>query len=118
MKYQKQFYVTLIIWLIIELFIARLNGLYESFPQIDIFSHLFFGIAFAYFTLYQKTKNPFLWLLIVSFAWELIEMLHDKIIPQPQYLLDYFFWDGFIDIVIHIIAFIIVYNIIENQRIY
>lgn len=98
-----------IIFLLVELW-ARIYDLYNYWPSIDIPSHFFAGIATGTILLwivslsgvYRKKTFVLSFTLIVAGIWELLETLEEKITPftVPPYLRDYFFWDGFWDIIL------------------
>jgi hypothetical protein len=97
------------IWLLVD-FYGRLNNFYYLYSYFDIITHALFGLSLGFILYYEKVKKPYLITLIISFIWELLEKIGDKIITQPSYMLDFFFWDGVTDIFIHLIMVWFVYN--------
>jgi hypothetical protein len=115
-SYRKQslFTTTLLLWviaLVIEVTI-RTYDLYRIAPDVDILSHLFSGIAMAagLFWLSDKWNFPhyrfaaIFGTIVISLLWELVETLQELVIKNPQYLLDFFIWDGFFDVVVAVIG--------------
>ncbi|NQU83794.1 MAG: hypothetical protein HQ536_03720 [Parcubacteria group bacterium] len=100
-----------IAFLLVELG-ARIYDLYKYWPWIDVPSHFFAGMAITCIALWiislsklQKRKTVAICLtLVISIFWELLETIEEKITPLsvPPYLRDYFFWDGFWDILVAI----------------
>jgi len=79
---------------------------------IDIPSHFFAGMAIASLAIWLlhftkgKYCNSFVLIstLIVAVFWEIFEMVGEAFILDPPYLQDFFFWDGFWDVVITLIG--------------
>ncbi len=81
---------------------ARAYNLYLYFPPIDVLIHFLFGTTFASIATliyYKKKQFIFFWVLVVSVVWEIIEITGDKLVAQPLYLQDKFFYDGIGDII-------------------
>ncbi|MBR9691593.1 hypothetical protein GOV06_02305 [Candidatus Woesearchaeota archaeon] len=103
--------ISLIIFLMMELFVRSFN-LYKHLPFVDIPSHFFAGIALfigIYWVLsltaiIRKKTWAILLTFIASIFWEILETLEDLVLPNPSYLKDIFFWDGFWDIIVAIIG--------------
>lgn len=85
----------------------RFRNLYQYLPEVDIPSHIFSGVAlgigfYFVFVLIYKRKSivfPIILTFLAAVSWEILETIEDVIIPQSIYFLDYFFWDGFFDII-------------------
>ncbi len=116
----------LIFFLLFELTL-RIHNLYKFAYWVDVPSHFFAGIAFAslFYVLLCltgiKSRNMFsiIFVAIAAVLWELLEMLGDAIIPQPAYMLDFFIWDGFWDIIITIaggVTFLVLFNRYVRKR--
>lgn len=98
-----------IFFLLVEL-MARIYDLYEHWPLIDIPSHFFAGMAICCFSFWLinlskiifKKTTTLVFVFVVASFWEFLEILEEKITPfsVPPHLRDYFFWDGFWDIIV------------------
>jgi len=103
--------ILLIIFLLIELFL-RIYNLYFHEPLVDVPSHFFAGMAIGAGVMWilalNEIRHKKLWTVfftfVVAIVWEILETLEELIIPNPPYLQDIFFWDGFFDIVITVIG--------------
>jgi len=86
--------------------VIRAQNFYMTAPLVDIPSHFLAGFAMGswFFLLFSLKGIKHIRLFTVLFTflgdgvWEVLEMIDDKITPQPYYLIDPFFWDGFWDI--------------------
>jgi hypothetical protein len=117
-----------VVALIIEV-IIRTYDLYRIAPDVDVLSHLCAGVAMAatMFWLSDKIKFPhyrfaaIIGTIVFSLLWELTETLQELVIYNPPYLLDFFFWDGFFDVIVALLgAIIFVFvrrNIVHKQGI-
>ena len=86
---------------------ARLLFWYETYPNIDIAIHFGWGVGMSLVLfLFSKlrTRDVFEIMIIGNLLFEFGEMWQDKILPQPAYMKDVFFWDGFFDIVVGLIG--------------
>jgi len=86
---------------------ARAIGWYATHTVIDVPIHFAWSMAlaiilFLYFEL--DARDVFEVMIIGNILFEVGEMIHDKIIPQPPHHIDIFFWDGFSDILIGMIG--------------
>lgn len=98
-----------ILFLIVEV-ILRIWDLYRHVPMVDVPSHFFAGMAVACLTYWiyslapTKHKNllAIVVTIIISLIWEFLEIIQERLTPDPPYLTDYFFWDGFWDIIVAI----------------
>lgn len=115
--------ILLAAFLVAELFF-RTYTIYKYFPPVDVISHLLSGMALAtgiywIFSL-TKVKRKAALAVFFTFAagviWEILEMLEEMVIPNPPYLLDYFFWDGFWDIAVMVIGGILILDILYILR--
>ena len=110
-----------VIALVVEV-IIRTYDLYRIAPDVDLLSHLFAGVAMAasLFWLSDKIKFPHYRLaaivgtVIISLLWELVEALQEMFVYNPPYLLDFFIWDGFFDVIIAVVGAIIFVTIRKN----
>jgi hypothetical protein len=128
-KQQSLLSTALSLWvvaLIIEV-IIRTYDLYRIAPEVDVLSHFCAGVAMAasMFWLSDKIKFPYYRLaaiigtLIISLLWELIEALQELVVVNPPYLLDFFFWDGFFDVIVALVGagvFVFVRRNIEHKQ--
>ena len=103
--------IAFIVFLLSELG-SRIYDLYFSFPLIDIPNHFFAGIA-LFFGLYwvvsqtkiiRKKSVAVLGTFLISIAWEVLEKLEETVVQSPDYLRDFFFWDGVGDITVAVIG--------------
>ena len=86
---------------------ARTYDLYLIMPTIDVPSHFLAGLALgslAYWWLAKKgIKQKGTWAVFTAFVaaglWEIIETTEEIFVYNPPYLRDFFFWDGFWDII-------------------
>ena len=100
-----------IIFLIVEVTL-RIWDLYKHIPMVDVPSHFFAGMAITCLSYWIYTLSPtkhkkllaMTVSIVISFIWELLEIVQEKLTPDPPYLRDFFFWDGFWDIIIAIIG--------------
>ena len=117
-----------IVTLIIEV-IIRTYDLYRIAPEVDVLSHFSAGVAMAasMFWLSNKIKFPhyrfaaIIGTIVFSLLWELTEAIQELVIYNPPYLMDFFFWDGFFDVIIALVGagvFVFVRrNIVHKQGI-
>ena len=126
---QSLFTTTLLFWviaLVVEVTI-RTYDLYRIAPDVDILSHLLAGVAMAagLFWLSDKWKFPhyrfaaIFGTIIISLLWELVESLQELLITNPTYLLDFFIWDGFFDVIVATagaIIFVLIRKNIEHKE--
>ena len=99
------------VFLSFELFL-RIHDLYKPMYWVDIPSHFFAGMAIASLTIWLlhftkgKYRNSFVMIstLIVALFWEVLETIGEVFIPDPPYLQDFFFWDGFWDVAVTVIG--------------
>jgi len=114
---QSLFSTALLFWiiaLVIEVTL-RIFDWYKTVPEVDLLSHLFAGIAIAasLFWLSEKWKwthyrgIAIVGTIIISLLWELAESLQEILFYNPPHLLDFFIWDGFVDIIIAFVGAII-----------
>ncbi|MFH1332072.1 MAG: hypothetical protein ABIH63_02190 [archaeon] len=104
----------------LELFF-RVYDLYRIFPDVDIVSHILSGVT-LYVIIYwilTKTKaerkniTTLSFTLLIAFAWEAVEYLEDRIVLNTPYLVDYFFWDGAVDIITTMLGAVIGMGILK-----
>lgn len=115
-----------VVFLFFELML-RMYDLYRVAYWVDVPSHFFGGMAlaglalmFLYLTRWKyKDLYAVFFVFLAAWVWEFLEYIGDWLIPQPYYLLDFFFWDGFWDIIITTvgaIAFVVVFNKYIKRR--
>lgn len=103
--------LSLIVFLALEVVIRSYN-LYKEAPLVDIPSHFFAGIALATIlywivsltTLRKKKFVVIFFTFVGASIWEVMETLEELIIYNPPYLRDFFFWDGFWDIIVTLVG--------------
>lgn len=99
--------LSLVLFLLLELTL-RIYDFYRDAPLVDILSHLFGGVAMAIgiywvlsLTIVEKKKiATIVFTLIGAIIWEILETLQELLFYNPPYLMDFFFWDGFWDVII------------------
>lgn len=113
-----------ILFLVVEVTL-RIWDLYKHIPMVDVPSHFFAGMAVGCLTYWiylmtpAKHKNlmALFITIIISLIWELLEIVQEKLLPDPPHLSDFFFWDGVWDTVVAIIgATILLYVILPYLR--
>jgi len=114
--------ILFIAFLFVEL-IARIYNLYEYWPIIDVPSHFFAGMAitcaFFWIISLSKVRHKRLSAVVLTFAiaviWEALEIFEEKITPftVPPFLRDYFFWDGFWDIIVTVTGGMFIFLILK-----
>jgi len=92
-----------VIFVSVLYYAATTLGWFEPYPHLDIPLHFF--ICFAGIILlevyFELGLRDLLEIFIVAnLLFEIGEMIQDRIIPQPPAHLDFFFWDGFTDILV------------------
>lgn len=110
----------LALFLFTESWIRELD-LYRTFPSVDIPSHFIGGMATASTILWILSLTPIgerrilsiAFTFLVAVIWEIMETLQEMIIPDPPYLQDYFFWDGFWDIAVTVIGGVSVFGLLS-----
>ena len=96
-----------ILFLVVEVTL-RIWDLYKHIPMVDVPSHLFAGMAVACLAYWIYSLSPakhknlmaIIVTIIISIIWELLEIVQEELSPDPPYLADFFFWDGFWDIIV------------------
>jgi len=99
--------LSLVFFLLLELTL-RIYDLYRDAPLVDVPSHLFGGAAMAMgiywvlsLTIVEKKKiATIVFTIIGAIIWEILETLQELLFYNPPYLMDFFFWDGFWDVII------------------
>ena len=115
-----------VVALVIEV-IIRTYDLYRIVPDVDVVSHLLAGVAMAasLFWLSDKLKFPhyrfaaIIGTVILSLLWELTEALQELFVYNPPYLLDFFIWDGFFDVIVAVAGaaiFVFIRKNIEHKE--
>jgi hypothetical protein len=115
----------LVTFLFIEV-VARSYNLYQTFPDIDVPSHFFAGMAICSGAFWIMSLNQIrrkkLAAVLCTFAaaivWEILETIEEMVIPNSVYLRDIFFWDGFFDIFFTVLGgiFVFVFLYIIKRR--
>ncbi len=109
--------------------VIRTWDLYRTAPIVDLPGHFLSGLAttaLAYwFLLWLRTRRgltgkphhgAILISLAVALAWEGIEGIQEMIAPDPAYLRDVFFWDGFFDVVAALAGSLVVFPLLRWLR--
>lgn len=116
----------LVFFLLFELTL-RIHNLYKFAYWVDVPSHFFAGIAIASLVLMLLHLTKVKWkktvsiiaVFIAAIFWEVLETIGDVIFPQPDWMLDFFIWDGFWDIIVTIaggITFLVIFNRYIRKR--
>lgn len=102
------FVIALLAWIVFLLdeVTLRIYDLYRDAPWVDKPSHFFAGAALSMLFLWltsltslkRKQSVAMLLVIVAGFSWEVLEKLQEAIFWNPPYLRDYFFWDGFFDV--------------------
>ena len=108
-----------ILFLIVEVGL-RVYDAYRYVRMVDVPSHFFAGMAIGtlayWFYALTETKHKRVMsvvvVFIISILWEIVEILQEKIILNPPYLVDVFFWDGFWDIIVAVAGGIVVFGVL------
>ena len=103
--------IFIVFFLLIEV-VLRMYNAYYHFPEVDIPSHIFAGMAIliaVYWILsVNRVKSKIIFSIfytfIIAIVWEIIETLQELVIDNPPHLRDIFFWDGFFDIIFTIVG--------------
>lgn len=117
--------IAVVIFLLFEL-TARIYDLYRDLPNIDIPIHFLAGIALGlaiywFFTLTEVRKKKTFTLLLTILAaaiWETLETLEELVSENKPYLRDFFYWDGFWDIIVTLIggvSSLLILHILRNR---
>lgn len=101
----------MLIFIGFELFLRTYN-LYKDYSWVDVPSHFFAGMALAALAIWLfhftkgRYKNSYVMIsvFVASIMWEVLESLQELVAYNPPYLIDYFFWDGFWDIIVTLIG--------------
>ena len=110
-------YLLIIALLLTAIFVSfelvlRIHDLYKPMYWVDIPSHFFAGMAIASLAIWLlhftkgKYRNSFIMIatLLLALFWEVLEMVGEVLIPDPPYLQDFFFWDGFWDVIVTLLG--------------
>jgi hypothetical protein len=108
--------ILLATFLFIEV-VARSYELYRVFPDVDVISHFFAGMAISAGSFWVMSLNSIrrkkiasiICTFIVAVIWEILETLEETVIQNSVYLRDIFFWDGFFDIFFTVLGGIFVF---------
>ncbi len=100
-----------IIFLLVEVTL-RIYDLYRTAPWVDIPSHFTAGAALGIIFLWivslsgakHKKSAVLFFVLAAGLLWEVMEILQEMVFYNPPYLKDYFFWDGFFDVIVNILG--------------
>lgn len=109
--------------------VVRTWDLYRTAPLVDLPGHFLSGVAataLAYWYLQRRrsrrnrTDKPYMLSIMVSiaiaFLWEGIETVQEIVSPDPAHLRDYFWWDGFGDVVAGTLGSLAVFPILRLLR--
>jgi uncharacterized membrane protein YjdF len=97
--------------------VARSYDLYRVFPNIDIISHFFAGMAICSGAFWVISLNKIrrkkiaavICVFIATVIWEILETVEEIVIPNSVYFRDIFFWDGFFDIIFTVLGGVFVF---------
>ena len=106
------FFIGIEIW-------ARVGNLYSFVPNYDLISHFLYGFSMYFFlTFFFKHKSLSKYIsiyVITALAWEFFEKIHDNVVLQPSYMLDVFFFDGVIDVLIGVVGVYLAYYLYPTR---
>jgi len=104
----------LYLWLLLAVYEIHLRtyDLYRTLPEVDLLGHFLGGIALAatFIWIAQKlNRKHYAWFamigtLVASLVWEAGEKIQELIFYNPPYLIDVFFFDGVIDIILALVG--------------
>ncbi len=100
-----------VLFLVYEV-VVRTYDLYAPIPTVDIGGHFLAGVALGatFFWIGKKKKvywrNWFVILgsFVMSMLWEGVEIVQEWFIPNPPHLVDVFFWDGVVDVIVALLG--------------
>lgn len=109
--------------------VVRTWDLYRTAPLVDLPGHFLAGVAstalaFWFFQRRRSRRNrtdkPYMLAIlasiVVAFIWEAIEKVQEVVSPDPAYLRDVFWWDGFWDVVASTVGAVLVFPILRWLR--
>lgn len=87
--------------------VLRSWDLYRTAPDVDLPGHFLSGMASCAFLYWlmrvlaatKPHRRAIALALAVALLWEAVEVVQEWIFPDPVWLHDYFWWDGFFDVV-------------------
>ncbi len=102
----------------------RTWDMYRRFPPVDLVSHFLAGLAMAAlayrFLLQRVVSHPHRWAfvatLLLSLAWEGVEMVQERFWPDPEHLRDVFLWDGVTDVLASLVGAVLVFPLLRLMR--
>ena len=116
-------------WLAIVGFAAvegtiRLLDLYRTTPWVDVPSHFLSGFAvtavvYRYARVEDGRRRPRVALagnVVIALVWEALEALDEVLTPDPPYLQDVFWWDGFWDVVSALVGGLVFLAVMRGRR--
>lgn len=103
---------------------VRTWNLYERLPPVDLGGHFLAGMAMAAlsyrFLLQRVVSRPHRWAflatLLLSLAWEGVELVQEHVWPDPPHLRDVFVWDGVTDILASLVGAVLVFPLLRWMR--
>lgn len=122
---------SLVLWVV---FLAYETGvrtwdLYRHAPLVDLPGHFLAGMAtsaIVYWALQRwrskrrRTAMPYgaaaSITVVVALLWEAVEIIQERISPDPSYLRDVFWWDGFTDVIATAIGGVVVFPALRWLR--
>jgi len=101
------FTCTLVLSLALEYYVRAYNNWHQLGNHMDSVMHFFWGlnIFLAFVVLLRwKPASALYGVFAVQMNWELLEMIGDYVIIQPDNMLDIFWWDGVKDTVLDLLG--------------
>lgn len=103
---------------------VRTWNLYERLPPVDLGGHFLAGLAMAAlayrFLLQRVVSHPHRWAFVVTLllalAWEGVELVQERLSPDPAHLRDVFLWDGVTDILASLVGAVLVFPLLRLLR--
>jgi len=104
--------------------IIRTWDMYRRFPLVDLVAHFLAGMAMAAlayrWSLQRVTANPRREAVLVTaalaLAWEGVELVQERLWPDPPWLQDVFLWDGVTDILASLVGAVLVFPLLRLAR--
>ncbi|HEY9706161.1 MAG TPA: hypothetical protein V6C58_27240 [Allocoleopsis sp.] len=121
-NYQKIFLgITLTFSIVLE-FCVRYFNLWNTIPYCDKIMHFFWGFNIFLMLVIMfkwKPRDALIAVFVWQMMWEFGEMIEDRLVTQPEYMFDYFYFDGIKDTITDLagaIAGWLTLGLFKNQK--